>query len=84
MKLDVIEYVCNLLLMTFSISFPNMLRRIIEQNIFGKLYTSLFDLGMIINVKFLKCEGQNLRLIQVLVILMKFTMDLSLVIKIFR
>jgi len=66
--------------MTFSISFLNMLRTM-EQKILSKLYTSLFGLRIMIDVNFLKCEGQNLNLIQVLVILTKLVIHLLSVIK---
>jgi len=45
--------------MTFSISFPSLLR-IIRQMFseIRELYTGLLGLGIIIDVDFLKCEGQ--------------------------
>jgi len=56
----------------------------IEQKVLDESYTSLFGLGIIIDVNFLTCKGQNLRLIQVLAMLTKFVIYLSLVIKILR
>jgi len=43
--------------MTFSIRFPSMLKRMIEQKVFRELYTGLFGLGIIINGDFLKYES---------------------------
>ena len=68
-------------MMTFSISFPSMLRRIMGQKILSKLYTSLFGLGIMIDINFIKYKGQNLRLIQVLAMLTKLVIHLLLVIK---
>ena len=56
--------------MTFSMSFPTVLRRTIGLNTLGKSYNFLFGLGMIIMVDLLKCEGQYPNSIHVLVILM--------------
>jgi len=39
-------------------SFPSVLKRIIGKNVFGELYASLLGLGIMINVNFLKYEGQ--------------------------
>jgi len=39
-------------------SFPSILKRIIGQNVLGELYASLLYLKIIINVNFLKYEGQ--------------------------
>jgi len=44
--------------MTFSMSFPDVLRRTIGLNTLGELYNSLLGLGMMINVDTLKYEGQ--------------------------
>jgi len=57
----------TLLLITFSISFPSILRRKIGQKVFRELYTSFFGLWIIIDVDLLKCKSQYLRLIYVLV-----------------
>ena len=70
--------------MTFSISFPSMLRRTIGCEVFGESCASLFSLEIIIDVDLLKCEGQKLRLIYELVILTKFVMHLLSVIRILR
>ena len=48
--------------MTFSMSFPNILRRMIGQNILGLLYNVLLGFRMIIDIDFLKCKGQYPRL----------------------
>ena len=56
----------------------------IKQNVFGELYASLFSFRMIIEIDFLKCKGQYLRLIQALEILRKFMIHLLLVTKTFR
>ena len=58
MKLEVIEWTCSLLLITLSINLPNILRRIIGQKILGVLYKDLLDFGIIIDIDFLKCDGQ--------------------------
>ena len=42
--------------MTFLISFPSILRKTIGWNVLGLLYDGLLDFGMIIDIKFLKCE----------------------------
>ena len=70
--------------MAFHISFPSMLRKMIEQKVLNKLYAGLFGLGIMINIDFLKYKGQNLRLIQVLAMLMKLVIYLLSVIKILR
>jgi len=62
--------------MTFSISFPSMLRRTIKQKFFEESYASLFGLE-IIDVDLIKYKGQYLWLIYILVILMKFKIYLS-------
>ena len=58
MKLEVIEWTCSLLLITLSINLPDILRRIIGQKILGVLYKDLLDFGIIIDIDFLKCDGQ--------------------------
>ena len=58
MKFEVIEWTCSLLLITLSINLPNILRRIIGQKILGVLYKDLLDFGIIIDIDFLKCDGQ--------------------------
>jgi len=50
-------------------SFPNVLRRIIGQNIFGESYNTLLGFGMIIKVDILKCNSQWLRSMHILAIL---------------
>ena len=55
--------------MSFSMSFSNVLRRTIGQNIFGKSYNTLLGFGIIIKVDILKCNGQWPRLMHVLVML---------------
>jgi len=57
MKLEVNEWIWDLLMMTFSISFPSMLRRMMEQKNLSEFYTSLFGLGIMIDINFMKCEG---------------------------
>jgi len=47
-----------LLLITFLISFSNILRKIIEQNVLGVSYNSLLGFGIMIDDNFLKWEGQ--------------------------
>ena len=51
------------------------------QKILSELYTSLFGLGIMIDINFMKYKGQNLRLIQVLAMLTKLVIHLLLVIK---
>jgi len=60
----------SLLPMTFSISFPRVLSKTISLNDLGELYDVLLGLGMTTIVDLLKWEGQNLRLIHVLAMLM--------------
>jgi len=45
--------------MTFSISFPKVLRRIMGLKDLEESYNSLLGLGMIIIDEVLKCKGQN-------------------------
>ena len=45
------------MLIDFSISFPNMLRRIIDQDVLGILYNGLLGFGIIIDVDFLKYDS---------------------------
>ena len=52
-----------------------------ELNVFRESYAGLLDLGIIINVGY---EGQKLKLIHVLTILMKFIIYLLLVISTLR
>ena len=40
--------------MTFSISFPIIFNKTIEQNIFGELYDALLDFGIMMEVNSLK------------------------------
>jgi len=49
---------CSLSLINFLISFPIVLRRIIDLNTLEKLYSSLLGLRMMMDVEILKCEGQ--------------------------
>ena len=58
--------------MTFLISFPNMLRKTMGLKDFRELQDSLFSLGMMIVVEYLKCNGHNSNSKQVLAILMIF------------
>ena len=51
---------------------------------FGELYAGLFSLEIIIDVDFLKYEGQNPRLIQTFAILTKLVIYLLLVIRTLR
>ena len=57
MKFEVIEWTWSLMLIDFSISFPNMLRRIIDQDVLGILYNGLLGFGIIIDVDFLKYDS---------------------------
>ena len=52
------EWIWSLLPIAFSMSFPKMFRKTIRWNILEKLYTSLFGLGIIIEVDFLKYTGK--------------------------
>jgi len=70
--------------MAFSISFSSILRRTIGWNTLGELYTGLFGLEMMININFLKCNSQWLRLIYKLAMLTKFVIHLELFTKILR
>ena len=54
MKFEVIEWAWSLLLTTFSMSFPIILRRTMGQNILEVSYDSLLDFGIIIDINFLK------------------------------
>ena len=58
MKLLDIDWNWSLSLITFSISFPIVLRRIIGPKALEELYNSLLGLGMMIEVETLKCKGQ--------------------------
>jgi len=53
------DSVCNPSLMTCLISFPSMLRRMIEQKFLEELYTALFGFGIMIEVNILKYKGQK-------------------------
>jgi len=70
--------------MTFSINLPIVLSRIISLNNLGELYNALLSLGMTTIIDLLKWEGQNPRLIHVLVMLMimlKQTSSLSMTLR---
>ena len=56
--------------MTFSMSLPTVLRRIIGLNNLEELYDFLFGLGITTVVDILKCDGQYPKLIQALAIWM--------------
>ena len=56
--------------MTFSISFPRVLSKIISLNDLGELYNTLLGLGMTTIVDLLKWEGQNPWSIHALAMLM--------------
>jgi len=58
MKLLDINWDWSLLLITFSISSPIVLRRTIDLKALEELYDSLLGLGMIMEVKTLKCKCQ--------------------------
>jgi len=77
MKFEVIEWAWGLLLITFSMSFPIILRRKMGQNVLEVLYDSLLDFGIIIDVKFLKWEGQWLKLMHKFAILTILVIHLS-------
>ena len=53
-------------------SFPSIFRRTMGQSVLRVLYNGLFNFEIIIDINFLKCDGQNLRLIYEFVILTKF------------
>jgi len=70
--------------MTFSINLLIVLSRIISLNNLGELYNALLSLGMTTIIDLLKWEGQNPRLIHVLVMLMimlKQTSSLSMTLR---
>ena len=56
-ELRMIEWTCNLLIITFLINLPSALRRKIGQKALGLSYEDLLGLGIIINVDFLKCDS---------------------------
>jgi len=56
MKLFEIEWNCNCSPMTFSMSFPKVLRRTMGLKVLGELYDSLLGLGKMMDVEILKCE----------------------------
>jgi len=60
----------SLSLITFSINLLSIFKRTMGLNIFGVLYNSLLDLGIIIDVDVLKCNGQCSNSIYVLAMLM--------------
>ena len=68
-KLNVVNWYCNFSFITFSMSFPNVLRRTIRQNIFEESYDALLGFEMIIKVDVLKYDSQWLRLMHILAIL---------------
>jgi len=55
MKSEEMAWTWSLLLITFSISLPSVLRRKIEQNAFEELYKDLFSFGITMDMDFLKC-----------------------------
>ena len=59
-------------------SFPNILRKTIDQNFLEVSYDGLLDFEIMINVDFLKWKGQYLRLIQEFAILMILATYLAL------
>jgi len=59
---------CSLSLITFLISLPIVLSRMIGLKNLGELYDFLFSLGIMTVVDLLKCEGQYSNSIQVLAI----------------
>lgn len=58
MKLLEIKWNWKYLSMTFSMSFPMVLRRTMSLKDLGKSYDSLLDLGMTMNIEVLKWEDQ--------------------------
>jgi len=56
MKLFEIEWNCNCSPMTFSMSFPKVLRRTMGLKVLGELYDSLLGLGKMMDIEILKCE----------------------------
>jgi len=58
MKFFEINWNCSLLLMTFSMSLLIVLSKTMGLKALGELYDSLLGLGMIMNVKTLKCTSQ--------------------------
>ena len=67
-----INWNCNLLLMIFSISLLIVLSKTIDQKVLEESYDSLLGLGIIIDVKTLKCNSQWPNSIHILAILMNF------------
>jgi len=72
MKSLEINWNCNLLLMTFSISLLIMLSRMIGLKSFGESYNSLLGLEIIINIETLKYNGQWPKSIHTSAMLMNF------------
>ena len=67
-----INWNCNLLLIIFSISLLIVLSKTISQKVLEESYDSLLGLGIIIDVKTLKCNGQWPNSIHILVIPINF------------
>jgi len=59
-KFEATEWTFNLLLITFLINLPNVLRRTMGQNIFELLYKDLLGFGIMIDIDFLKWDVQQL------------------------
>jgi len=55
----------------FLMSLLSIFNNMISLNIFGVSYKALLDLGIMIDINVLKCNGQCLKLIHVLAILIK-------------
>ena len=67
-------------LMTFLMSFPNVLSKTMGQKDFGKSYDSLFSFGMIIIIEDLKCDSHQPILKHALAIFMILPRQTSLLI----
>jgi len=64
-------------MITFLISLPTVLSRIISLKDFSKLYDFLFSFGMMIVIDLLKCDSQYSSLIQALAIQIMIPRHLS-------
>ena len=82
MKLFEIKWNCKNSLITFSISFPSMLRRTMGLKALGELYDFLLGFGIIMDVKILKCEGYNSKHASaILIILFKHIVSLIIILR---
>ena len=86
MKFLKINWNCNLLLITFSISFLIVLSRTIGLRAFEQLYNFLLSLRIMMDIKTLKYNGQWPKLMHVSAILinfLKYTASLIILLKYF-